>query len=380
MDDRLAPARFDPTQGAPDEAPSQALLPCLDRTILFVCRISAEIENVCAKLLEHGLRPSVVQSVDQAPRSSLAPYHCFIDWSLPGAPDYLGTLTAQSNEIWPVALVQDDAESARAYLCGALSTVRQPLCVEEVLACLQGHRARRARRVVDDAVLIHDQRITAADAFESMIRTLGHELRTPLATALANLEYVVEGSGTDTDPEQHAVLSDTLEAMQCLRGTLDGMTALLPQDPPVLEQVRLWRVAQRVLDALPNGAQWVELRGEPGIRGWGDEAILVSLVSILVRRTLNRNSKIDHPTVSLHVYAHDKEARITVRERTEVGEDSPDEDPFVGISPGKSALHEGLQLASARHAVVKMGGLLNYIARGKTGSAFRVRLRLAQPA
>lgn len=380
MDERLAPALFDPTHGSPDEAPSQALLPSPDSTVLFVCRSSTSLEEICAELLKHELRPSVIQSVERAPQVPLAPHHCFIDWSLAGAPDYLSALVAQSSDIWPVALVHDEAESILAYASGAVSTIRRPLHADEVLACLRGHRARHARRVIDDAVLIHDQRVTAADAFETMIRSLGQELRTPLATALANLEYLVEQGGSD--PEQGTALFDTLEAMQALRATLDGMAVLLPHEPPVLEQVRLWRVAQRVLDALPSGAQWVELRGEPGIRGWGDETILFNLVSLLVRRALNRRPKVEHPPVSLHVYAHDTEARITVRERPEPGAESASSNhaQFAQVTTGQAALQDGLQLASARHAVVKMGGLLNYTAHGNTGCAFRVRLRLAQPA
>lgn len=379
MDERLAPALFDPTHGSPDEAPSQALLPSPDSTVLFVCRSSSSIEGLCAELLQHELRPSVIQSIERAPHVPLAPHHCFIDWSLPGAPDYLSALVAESSDLWPVALVQDESESSVAYASGAVSTLRQPLYTQEVLACLRGHRARRARRVIDDAVLIHDQRVTAADAFETMIRSLGQELRTPLATALANLEYLVEEDGPGSDPEQKAVLGDTLEAMQSLRSTLDGMAVLLPHEPPVLEQVRLWRVAQRVLDALPSGAQWVELRGEPGIRGWGDETILFNLITLLVRRALGRHAKAEHPIVSLHVYAHDTEARITVRERPETVAAST-EHHLTQASTTKAALQDGLQLASARHAVVKMGGLLNYIAQSKAGCAFRVRLRLAQPA
>lgn len=380
MDERLAPALFDPTHGSPDEAPSQALLPSPDNAVLFVCRSSARIEGICAELLKHELRPSVIQSVERAPHVPLAPHHCFIDWSLPGAPDYLSGLVADSSDIWPVALVHDEAESILAYASGAVSTIRRPLHEDEVLSCLRGHRARRARRVIDDAVLIHDQRVTAADAFETMIRSLGQELRTPLATALANLEYLVEQGTAGSDPEQKTVLCDTLEAMQSLRVTLDGMAVLLPHEPPVLEQVRLWRVAQRVLDALPSGAQWVELRGEPGIRGWGDETILFNLVSILVRRALNRHPKTEHPPVSLHVYAHDTEARITVRERPESEAASSNHTRLAHASSGNAALQDGLQLASARHAVVKMGGLLNHIAHGNAGCAFRVRLRLAQPA
>lgn len=379
------PALLDPTHGNREEAPSQALLPLGDHSVLFVCLPYPEVEAVCSNLLEQGIRPNLVQSVDRAPAPANSPRHCLLDWSLPGVPDYLSALDGETDEMWPIAIVENESEAALAYARGAVATIRKPLRSQEILACLRVHRHRRARRVVADAALVHDQRITAADTFESMLRTLGQELRNPLATALANIEYFVEQEKIATEPlldaDQSALLADTLAAMQSLRSTLEGMTLLLPRDPPVLEQVRLWRVAQRVVDTLPRGTQLVELRGEPGIRGWGHESTLADLVSLLVRRALRRHPKSEAPAVSMHVYAHDTEARITVRERPlpELHEQLAT-DPFGVLTPGVGAAQGSLQLLAARHAVVKMGGLLSYVVHDTLGYAFRVRLRLAQAA
>lgn len=379
------PALLDLTLGNREEAPSQALMPLSDQAVLFVCLPYPEVETVCSNLLEQGIRPNLVQSVERAPAASNAPRHCLLDWSLPGIQGYLSALDGQADEMWPIVMVDNDAEAAEAYASGAVATIHKPLRPLEVLACLRVHRSRRARRVVSDASLVHAQRITAADTFESMLRTLGQELRNPLATALANVEYLVEQERTAPapllDPDQSALLTDTLAAMQSLRSTLEGMTLLLPRDPPVLEQVRLWRVAQRVVDTLPRGTQLVELRGEPGIRGWGHESTLADLISLLVRRALRRHPKSETPPVSMHVYAHDTEARITVRERPlpELHEQLA-ADPFGIPTPGGGAAQGSLQLLAARHAVVKMGGLLNYVVHDTLGYAFRVRLRRAQAA
>jgi signal transduction histidine kinase len=364
----------------PDEAPSQALLPVADRAVLFLCSPGPDLDHVCHELLDMGMRPKVAQNIAEAPNVSDAPHHCFVDWSLQGAAGYIVELSKSSRDLYPVALVDCARSSAEAFASGAVATASRPILSDELLSCVRGQCLRRERRRASDAVLGHDQRVSAATAFEAMLRTLGHELRSPLATALANVEYLVDVAQSAVSPmsnqEQFALVTDSLEALQRLRASLEGMSALTPNDPQVTEQVRLWRVAQRVVDELPNGTPLVELQGDHLVRGWGDEAKLVQASSFLVKRALERHPDAEGPRITLHVYAHNAEARLTVRER--IPNPPSERDPFTPAPNPPSGGQGGLQLAAVRHAIVKMGGILSYVSQKDGGSAFRIRLRLAQ--
>jgi C4-dicarboxylate-specific signal transduction histidine kinase len=202
---------------------------------------------------------------------------------------------------------------------------------------------------------------------------------------LANIEYLAEvASGQDspmTAEEHGALLADTLDAMQRLRTTLEGMSEPILRDPLVLEEVRLWTVAQRVVDALPSGARLVELKGTLAVRGWGDESKLVEVASMLVRRAIERQAGAPPPLVTIHVYAHGTEACLTIRERPLQAQSlrRTSEDPFTPMRTPTNRGHSGLLLAAARHAVVKMGGTLSFVSQKEAGCAFRLRIPLAQP-
>jgi signal transduction histidine kinase len=363
----------------PDEAPSQSLLPVADRAVLLLCSPGSDLDEVCRHLLDIGMRLKVGPSIAEAPSVGDAPHHCFVDWSLRGAADYIAELSRSSRDLYPVALVDSAANSAAAYASGAIGTASRPMLADEIVACVRGQCRRRERRRANDAVLGHDQRVSAATAFEATWRTLGQQLRSPLATALANVEYLVDVAQSAVSPmsdqEHLALVTDSLEALQQLRTTLEGMSALTPTDAGVTEQVRLWRVAQRVVDELPNGAPLVELQGDSLVRGWGDESKLVEVASILVKRAVELQQGAQGPGVTLHVYAHDTEARLTVRGH--IPEPRSVRNPFSPTRSGPNDAHGGLQLAAVRHAIVKMGGTLSYVSPNEAGSAFRIRLRLA---
>ncbi len=367
-----------------DEPLSQALLPVAHQTVLFVCRPGPDVDVVGRALLAVGMRPKLVPTIEQAPRAAVAPDQCFVEWSLPCAPEYIAELSKNPHELLPIAIVDSKSDSAAAFAHGAITTLAKPVSPDEVLACLQAMRERRERRSRIDAIAEHDQRASAATAFEALLRTLGQELRIPLATALANVEYLVEVAHSAVSPlsdeEQLAVTSDTLEAMQRLRAVLEGMSVLALGDTPLLEQVRLWNVAQRVIDELPSGIPLVELQGDKTIRGWGDESTLVEVTSVLVKRAISRRSDLQGARITLHVYAHDTEARLTVREWTNSSSRRrTTDDPFSTGRSTRGGGQAGLQLVAARHAVVKLGGMLSYVSQKESGCAFRVRLRLAQP-
>jgi K+-sensing histidine kinase KdpD len=366
-----------------EEAPSQALLPVAIPTLLLLCAPGPDLDAVCSAVLTSGVRPVHVPRVDLAPPAENAPAHCFIDLGLPGAVEYLKVLAKSPGQLLPVAVIASAADEAKAYRLGAVTTVRRPLSPELVLAIVSSQRQRIVAQRHSDVVVEHDRRITTANAFEELLSALGQDLRNPLATALANVEFLSElreGLGSPmTDEETKAVVEDTLSSLQRIRAAIENVIGFVPQKPPTLEKVRLWQVAQRVLDGLNLAPGLATLQGDPEVRGWCDEAALLDVTRTLVLRTLERRPADSVAKLTIHVYAHDTEARLTVHDYSQTMNEPLTGDPFhPGLTLGKPG-QSGLLFAAARHAVVRMGGTLSYIPKTKAGCAFRVRLRIVQP-
>jgi K+-sensing histidine kinase KdpD len=364
-----------------DEAPSQALLPIAVPTLLLVCASGPELDAVCSSFLACGIRPVHVPRVELCPPPEVAPPHVFVELGLPGAKSYLEAIAHRSDLVFPVAILSRDEDPTVAHRCGALSTLERPLlpnlCVDIVL----GQRRRLLAHQHSEVIVGHDQRVSTTNAFEGLLRAVGQDVRTPLATALANVEYLHEllrSEDSPLSPDEHeAVLGDTLAALQQIRAVLENVNALVPKDPPELNRIRLWAVAQRVIDELPATRNRVTLVGDAEVRGFGDEATLFEVVRTLLRRALERHAGQTQGDVTLHVYAHDTEARLTVRDHAASLSEPPHGDPFSpGLTLGKPG-QSGLLLTAARHAIVRMGGSLTYVGRSQSGSAFRVRLRIA---
>jgi signal transduction histidine kinase len=293
-------------------------------------------------------------------------------------------LTRSLESLFTMALVASEEEAIEAFHRGAITTITRPLDPELVAAILVSQRNRRLVQQRSEVVVEHDRRLSTTNAFEGLLRALGQDVRNPLAAALANVEFLNEVRDTRGSPitseELGAVVQDTLVSLQQIRQIIENISGFIPKEPPELHRIRLWSVAQRVIDELSTGPDTLTLRGDPDVRGWGDETTLYEVTSTLVRRALERNPSSGLTKIGLHVYAHDTEARLTVHDYSPPSSDPPPGDPFrPGLTLGRPG-QSGLILSAARHAVVRMGGNLSYVPRTKAGYAFRVRLRLAQPA
>jgi K+-sensing histidine kinase KdpD len=306
-----------------------------------------------------------------------------LDLSLPGAISYFQAIIKSKETIFVTAIVHTRAQALDAYRWGAVATVERPLDPEMIGAILAGQRERILVQQHSEVVVEHDKRVSTTNAFEGFLRALGQDVRNPLATALANVEFLNEmrdGLGLPiTDEDRNAVVQDTLASLQKIRLIIENVNGLMPKEPPLLNRLRLWSIAQRVIDEMSTSPEQISLQGDPDVRGWGDETTLFDVTTTLVRRSLDRRGSSATSKVAIHVYAHDTEARLTVHDFSPPSSDPPAGDPFhPGLTLGKPG-QSGLMLAAARHAVVRMGGTLSYVPRTKAGCAFRVRLRLAQP-
>lgn len=366
-----------------DEAPSIALLPAAVPPLLIATREGPDLEQVVAECLRLGLRPVHLPDLDRAPQVPEAPEICVVESSLPGAKDYLQALFKSPRTHFVVAVANDPATEAELYQQGANVVLRRPLDAKVMVAVLSANRRRALKAQQSEVVVEHDRRVSAADAFEGLLRALGQEVRNPLATALANMEYLSEETAKGarlTLEDQASVVDDSLASLRQIRLVLENISALIPREPPLLSQLRLWSVAQRVIDELPASNTQVSLIGDSEVRGWGDETTLVEVATSLVRRAIaDKETQRGSSHVSIHVYAHDDEARMTVHEHRPSNTSQLTSDPFnpsltLG-EPGQS----GLLLTAARHAMVRMGGSLAFVPKMKSGCAFRMRLRIAQP-
>jgi len=383
---REEPKPFGSNAPAVDEAPSQALLPIAVPTLLLVCQAGIDADAICSSSLGLGIRPVQVPRLELAPPPDRAPSHCVLDLSIPGAGVYLEAIAKLADHAIPIALLDSRDGATEAYRLGAVTTLVRPVEPALITAILSGQRRRILQLRHADVVVEHGRRVSTTNAFEGLLRALGQDVRNPLATALANVEYLSElnrgGTSPMTPSEDAAVVGDTLSSLQQIRMVLESVSALIPKVPPDLNRIRLWSVAQRVLDDLPTGIAPVTIVGDADVRGWGDEANLFEVVGTLVRRALLASSDEDRPPqISIHVYAHDTEARLTVRDyASQSSDERTTGDPFhPGLTLGKPG-QSGLLLTAARHAIVRMGGTLSYVPKTKTGCAFRVRLRIAQPS
>lgn len=384
MSQPVEPRQYGSDGTAVDEAPSQALVPVAIPTLLLFCTLGSEQDEICSQVLKAGLRPVHIPKRDLLPPPAVAPQYCLIELSLPGAQEYLAAIATSNPKCLPIAVISKDApEELLGYQLGAVATLTRPLEPGLVFAILSAQRKRAAMLEQSEVIVEHDRRVVSANAFDGLLRALGQDVRNPLAAALANVEFLSDHLKTQPSPvtgeEQEAIVEDTLSSLQQIRNVLEQVSALIPREPPELKRLHLWSVAQRVIDELPSSTAQVTLVGDSEVRGWGDEGHLVEVATTLVRRALERGSTDGTAKVSIHIYSHDSEARLTVRDPSPPSSERPQRDPFhPGLTlpkPGQS----GLLLTAARHAIARMGGALQYVPRTKSGYAFRIRLRIARP-
>lgn len=366
------------------DAPSSAALPVAYTKVLFITPNYIELKRVFEALHSNNLRPVHLESLSAHPVQAGTFRHVFIDLSLPGALQWLKALAPNTEEVFAIALIQHGEREGSALAAGASATLQLPIEAADVLLCIERNRARIERSRSLEELMDRDRRRIATTSVEGVLTTLCQELRNPLAAALANVEYLRETDhravASVSSEEKRNILEDTLEALQRVRGTLESLATLVKREISEPRRVVFWQVAQSVVDELGCDVTAVSLTGEPTVRGWADEDLLRQVVSTLARRALSSvDSNSRGPQVHLRVYATETEARISVR----------DDGPALSAEVIKSLFEPAyamsgkgsaeLLLAVTHHAVVRMGGVLDYAQRNSPGGVFRIRLRLVRP-
>jgi signal transduction histidine kinase len=362
------------------DEPSSASLPVAYTKVLFIAPNRPELKSVFETLFSNNLQPVHMDHLPQVAVQKDAFRHVFVDLSVPNALSWLRQLGNQDEEIFPIALIQRGEREGSALAAGACATLQHPVEPADVLLCIERNRARLERHRSLQELLDRDRRRIATNSVEGVLTTLCHELRNPLAAALANVEYLreVDGHGLEriSGEDKRNILEDTLEALQRLRSTLESLTTLVRREMSEARRIAFWEIVQGVIDQLGREAASVSLTGDPTVRGYADEELLRQVVTTLVRRALSlADAMTEAPLVRIRVYATETEARVSVRDN---GPPLPMEVVRSLFEASDSVVGQGsveLLLAVTHHAVIRMGGVLDYAQGHRPGGVFRIRLR-----
>ena len=358
-------------------------IPPVDNRVLFISPAHPELPQVFDTLLVNNLLPIHVEHLTDVTPANGDFVHVFVDVSLPGALQWLEQLGDREDEVFPIGLIQPGAREGSALAAGATGTLRLPLEPADVLLCINRSRHRLERNRRNKELADRERQRIATASVEGVLATVCNELRNPLAAALANVEYLRDLGKDDTlqssAEDAHVIVDDTFDALQRVRGIVESLATLVKNDHFEAKRVVFWQVTQSVLDDLGRSAAPVTLSGDPTVRGWADEDLLRQVLSTLVRRALNSaEAGGSTPLVKLHVYATDAEARISVRDN---GPSLPADLLKSLLESSDDALRQSsseMLLAVTHHAVVRMGGALDYAQRHSPGSVFRIRLPLVR--
>jgi two-component system C4-dicarboxylate transport sensor histidine kinase DctB len=257
---------------------------------------------------------------------------------------------------------------------GATLTLRRPLASDDMLLCMRRFRAqdellRQPRDVFDQA------RGMPATILESVLATIGHEIKNPLAAALASVECLREPELARrlVEDERIAAVDDVAIALRRIRDVMGAVTSLVRGTQPALEKALLWDSAERAIGALSSSIR-VELAGDRHVRGLANAPLLEQVIVNLLQNAVDATSDTQNPHILVRVYRAGHEARISVRDNGPGVPSSLRERIFDPFFTTKGERGTGLGLVLVHHAIGRMGGTVT-LGPTHSGAVFRIRLR-----
>ena len=303
------------------------------------------------------------------------PRFAVIETALPGALELLRGMSGPDSVMQVLALLGPSEAEGPALAAGATLTLRRPLTTHDILLCLrrfqaQDERLSQSRHVFDQA------RGMPVTILESVLATIGHEIKNPLAAALASVECLREPEVARrlAEDERMAAVDDVAIALRRIRDVMSAVTSLVRGTQPVLEDTTLWECAERALSALSSPSVRLELAGDHHVRGLANAPLLEQVLLNLLQNALDATAGTPNAHILVRVYRAGHEARISVRDN---GPGVPSAlrqrifDPFFTT---KGEAGTGLGLVLVHHAVGRMGGTVT-LGPTQSGAVFRVRLR-----
>jgi signal transduction histidine kinase len=370
------PASLHPHDFPGDEVDS-GVFELSDSSVLLLLEPGPDVAPVLRAIEADGFTAAPIGDAATAEATGYVPRLAILDSRTPGALDFLRRINAHGTTLQAIVTIARGGSEAEALAAGAQLTLQRPLSPEDVLVCLQRFRSQHELLSRSRDVFDRERPSVPPPLIESVLATIGHEIRNPLAAALANVECLREAVQLPLSEEDHkGTIDDTVIALRRIQDVMSAVSSLVKGAPPVLEKVSLWGVAERAVASVRPHETRIEIAGEQSIRGWGNAALLEQVVANLVQNALDATLGQDRRHVLVRVYAAAGEARISVRDNGPGVPASLRQRIFEPFFTTKGERGTGLGLVLVRHAVSRMGGTLS-LGPSENGAVFRVRLRSA---
>lgn len=368
------PASLHPHDYVGDEVDS-GVFQLSDSSVLVLLQPGPDVAPLLRALADDGFTVVPMSDIATAEATGHVPRLAVLDAAAPGALAFLRRINAHGETLHAIVTLDSAERESEALAAGAQLTLRRPLLPEDVLRCLQRFRTQHDLVMRSRDVFDRERPSVPPPLIEGVLATIGHEIRNPLAAALANVECLREPSVTPlSDEERQSTLDDTAIALRRIQDVMTAVSSLVKGAPPVLERVDLWSVAERAVAAVrPHDAR-VEIAGEHATRAWGNSALLEQVVANLVQNALDATLGQPLRSVLLRVYSASGESRISVRDNGPGVPAALRQRIFEPFFTTKGERGTGLGLVLVRHAVSRMGGTLS-LGPSEHGAVFRVRLR-----
>jgi signal transduction histidine kinase len=370
------PASLHPQDFPGDEADS-GVFQLSDSSVLLLLEPGPDVAPLLKAMANDGFTAVPISDAASAEASGYVPRLAILDSCTPGALDFLRRINAHGTTLHAIVTIARGASEAEALAAGAQLTLQRPLSPVDVLSCLQRFRSQQELLSRSRDVFDRERPSVPPPLIESVLATIGHEIRNPLAAALANVECLREAVQLPLSEEDHkGTIDDTVIALRRIQDVMSAVSSLVKGTPPVLEKVSLWDVAERAVASVRPHDTRIEIAGEQTVRGWGNSALLEQVVANLVQNALDATLGQDRRHVLVRVYAASGEARISVRDNGPGVPASLRQRIFEPFFTTKGERGTGLGLVLVRHAVSRVGGTLS-LGPSENGAVFRVRLRSA---
>jgi signal transduction histidine kinase len=370
----LRPASQHPLDYPSDEADS-GVFQLNDASVLVLLTPGPDLAPLLRAMEGDGFTVVPIDDAAMAETTGYVPRLAVLDAAAPGALDFLRRINAHGITLQAIVALAPGQRESEALAAGAQLTLQRPLSPEDVLVCLQRFRTQQELVTRSRDVFDRERPSVPPPLIEGVLATIGHEIRNPLAAALANVECLRDGAPVPLSEEDRcATLDDTVLALRRIQDVMTAVSSLVKGTPPILEKVDLWSVAERAVSAVRPHDTRVELAGERSVRGWGNAALLEQVVANLVQNALDATLGQDKRHVLVRVYSASGEARISVRDNGPGVPAALRQRIFEPFFTTKGERGTGLGLVLVRHAVSRMGGTLT-LGPSENGAVFRVRLR-----